>query len=184
MLPFVPPGHSTKPKLEVYYDQAAAAVGDWTKLHEPATSVDASSEAGPEFDGPIEITAPDATVVGTLATIPPVFLDAAGLIREQCSAGRLETGGSLVVQGRGDFPRRRTVCYREQCRVRRQESGTSSVMRGRWSLTRSFASSWSAASRPVPTSSSRPRPSTLIAAFVTTTCTTLGGLDTSRSRIG
>jgi hypothetical protein len=28
VLPFVPPGHSTKPKLEVYYEQAAPAVGD------------------------------------------------------------------------------------------------------------------------------------------------------------
>ena len=42
--------------------------------------------------------------MGTLTTLPTVFLDVAGLIREQCSARRPETGGSLVVRGRGGVP--------------------------------------------------------------------------------
>ena len=71
---------------------------------EPATVVSTSSAAGPQRDGEIVITAPDSTIVGTLAAIPAVFLDAAGLIREQCAVRQPDSGGSLLVRGRGGVP--------------------------------------------------------------------------------
>jgi WD40 repeat protein len=36
LLPFIPAGHTAAPKLNVYFDQAAPAVDDWTRVHEPA----------------------------------------------------------------------------------------------------------------------------------------------------
>ena len=69
---------------------------------DPETAVTATSGVG--LDGEIQITAPDAAIVATLTTLPVLFQDAAGLIREQCSARRPETGGSLVVRGRGGVP--------------------------------------------------------------------------------
>jgi WD40 repeat protein len=35
-LPFIPDGYDAAPSLEVYFDQDAPAVEDWTKIHQPA----------------------------------------------------------------------------------------------------------------------------------------------------
>ena len=35
-LPFVPEGYETEPELDVYFDEIAPAVADWTKIHGPA----------------------------------------------------------------------------------------------------------------------------------------------------
>lgn len=35
-LPFIPEGYDSPPKSDVYFDQSAPAVDDWTRVHEPA----------------------------------------------------------------------------------------------------------------------------------------------------
>jgi filamentous hemagglutinin family protein len=69
---------------------------------EPETVVSASSELG--IAGEIQIDAPDASIVGTLTTLPAVFLDAAGLIRAGCAAQRAENSASLFVRSHGGLP--------------------------------------------------------------------------------
>ena len=69
---------------------------------EPETVVSASSELG--IAGEIQIDAPDASIVGTLTTLPAVFLDAAGLIRAGCAAQRSESSASLFVRSHGGLP--------------------------------------------------------------------------------
>jgi filamentous hemagglutinin family protein len=69
---------------------------------DPQTIVSASSELG--ISGEVQIDAPDASIVGTLAALPAVFLDAAELIREGCAARRPGNAASLFVRGRGGLP--------------------------------------------------------------------------------
>ncbi len=54
--------------------------------------------------GEVQIDAPDASIVGTLTTLPAVFLDAAGLIRQSCTAQRSESSASLFLRDRGGMP--------------------------------------------------------------------------------
>ena len=68
----------------------------------PQTVVDASSQFG--IDGEVQIDAPDASIVGTLATLPAAFLDAVGLIREGCIARAPESTSTFLVRGRGGLP--------------------------------------------------------------------------------
>ncbi len=64
---------------------------------EPETVVSASSVLG--IAGEVQIDAP-----GTLTTLPAVFLDAAGLIRQSCAAQRSESSASLFLRDRGGMP--------------------------------------------------------------------------------
>ena len=68
----------------------------------PGTTISAASERS--IDGEIQIDAPDASIVGTVTTLPAEFLDAAGLIREGCVTRRPVSAASLIVQGRGGLP--------------------------------------------------------------------------------
>ena len=69
---------------------------------DPETIVSASSELG--ISGEVQIDAPDASIVGTLAALPAVFLDAVELIREGCAARRPGNPASMFIRGRGGLP--------------------------------------------------------------------------------
>lgn len=64
--------------------------------------VDASSDLG--IDGRVVVDSPDSDIVGSLATLPGTFLDAAGLLRERCGPRAAASGGSFVVQPRAGLP--------------------------------------------------------------------------------
>ena len=69
---------------------------------DPETLLSASSELG--VDGQIDIAGPDTASVATVTTLPATFVDAAGLIRERCSASQPQSTSSFVVRGRGGVP--------------------------------------------------------------------------------
>ena len=64
--------------------------------------VEASSRLG--IDGNINILSPDEEISNDLAELPAAYLDAAGLLRERCTARRFTGRSSFVVGGRRGLP--------------------------------------------------------------------------------
>jgi large exoprotein involved in heme utilization and adhesion len=64
--------------------------------------LDASSELG--IDGTVNILSPDEDVDSNLVELPVAYQDAAGLLRERCSARHLSDRSSLTMSGRKGVP--------------------------------------------------------------------------------
>ena len=64
--------------------------------------LNASSQLG--IDGSINILSPDEEISSNLVELPVAYLDAAGLLRERCSARHAAARSSFVVAGRDSLP--------------------------------------------------------------------------------
>jgi large exoprotein involved in heme utilization and adhesion len=68
----------------------------------PDSQVTASSALG--INGTVSINAPDTDISGTLLQLPEVFLDAAGLLREQCAASKSSSLSTFIISGNAGVP--------------------------------------------------------------------------------
>ncbi len=71
-------------------------------ISSPGSVLNASSQLG--IDGTISILSPDEEVSSNQVELPVAYLDAAGLLRERCSARRPGDRSSFVVAGRNSLP--------------------------------------------------------------------------------
>ncbi len=67
----------------------------------PESDISASSAAGPQFDGVVEIRTPDVDPSKGIVTLPEEVVDVTGLIAQGCGAGRASKSSEFVVTGRG-----------------------------------------------------------------------------------
>lgn len=67
----------------------------------PESDITASSAAGPQFDGVVELQTPDVDPSKGLVTLPQNIVDVTNLIAQGCEAGRGVDSGKFIVTGRG-----------------------------------------------------------------------------------
>lgn len=68
------------------------------------SDITASSAAGPQFDGVVDIQTPDADLSKGIVALPEEVIDATGLIAQDCGTGRGAQSSRFIVTGRGGLP--------------------------------------------------------------------------------
>jgi large exoprotein involved in heme utilization and adhesion len=70
----------------------------------PESDITASSAAGPQFDGVVDIQTPDADLSQGIVLLPEEVVDVTGLIAQGCGTGRGAQSSRFIVTGRGGLP--------------------------------------------------------------------------------
>jgi filamentous hemagglutinin family protein len=67
----------------------------------PESDITASSAAGPQFDGVVEIQTPDVDPTKGIVALPEEVVDVTGLIAQGCGTGRVAQSSQFILTGRG-----------------------------------------------------------------------------------